>query len=237
VCTVTVVPVPGGFRLACNRDERRDRPPAHVPALHALARRRAAFPVDPVGGGTWIGVNEAGLAAALLNRSSDPAIPARRKAPRSRGLILPQVLECASLAEAIELTATLDACDFDRFRIVMAEHHGAAIVTSDGETLSVEAADLCRPMMLTSSSLGDALVDRPRRWLFERMFATDEGSWLSAQDRFHRHQWRSHPEISVRMERADARTVSHAVVQVVGRSIELRYRAIGSARSMTVAAA
>ena len=53
----------------CNRDERRDRRAATPPAVHRLQHRTAIYPVDPVGGGTWIGVNDAGLAAALLNRT------------------------------------------------------------------------------------------------------------------------------------------------------------------------
>jgi len=84
-------------------------------------------------------------------------------------------------------------------------------------------------MMLTSSSLGDALVEKPRRRLFERLFAGEERSWLQAQSLFHRHQWESRRGVSVRMERADAKTVSQTFVSVTGSAIELRYRALESA--------
>jgi hypothetical protein len=104
-----------------------------------------------------------------------------------------------------------------------------ATLTSDGAELAAEVTNLARPMMLTSSSLGDALVEKPRRRLFERLFAGEERSWVQAQSLFHRHQWQSRRDISVRMERADAKTVSQTFVSVTGSAIELRYRALESA--------
>ena len=237
MCTVTIVPRDDGFRLGCNRDERRDRATARPPAIHCLPHRAAIFPVDPVGRGTWVGVNDAGLAAALLNRTIDSAAPIDKSPLHSRGLIIPDLLDCASLTEALEMGMALDPSDFDRFRLVMALDATVAIVTSDGVALSVEVTKLSRPMMLTSSSLGGASVEGPRRRLFERLFAGEERSWLRAQSRFHHHQWRSRRDISVRMERGDARTVSHTVVDVSSRAIELRYRALDSAEPAAVTAA
>ena len=237
MCTVTIVPSGDGFRLGCNRDERCDRAAASPPAVHSLRHRTAIFPVDPAGQGTWVGVNGAGVAAALLNRAIDSATPIDRRSRRSRGLILPHLLDCPSLTEALDVTAALDPCDFDRFRLVVAQNTAAAIVTSDGVVLSVELTQLSRPMMLTSSSLGDALVECPRRRLFDRLFDGEARSWLRAQRRFHDHQWPNRRDISVSMERADARTVSHTVVNVSSRAIERRYRALESAPSVAVTAA
>lgn len=56
-----------GFRVAFNRDESRRRPAGLPPVARVYGPRRALHPVDPVSGGTWIGVNDAGLALALLN--------------------------------------------------------------------------------------------------------------------------------------------------------------------------
>jgi hypothetical protein len=225
---VTIVPVANGFRLGCNRDERRDRAPALPPAVHGLSHRTAIFPVDPAGPGTWVGVNDTSLAAALLNRSTDSTAPPGRGRRRSRGLIIPYVLECASLAEALHRGAAMDPRDFHRFRLAIVQRGRVATLTSDGAELAVEVTDLARPMMLTSSSLGDALVEEPRRRLFERLFAGEDRSWVQAQSVFHRHQWQSRRGISVRMERADAKTVSHTFVSVTGSAIELRYRTLDS---------
>lgn len=78
MCTVTVIPLthdgagePGALRLACNRDESRRRPAARPPVVRTFGVRRAILPVDPVSDGTWIGVNDAGLVATLLNVNPD----------------------------------------------------------------------------------------------------------------------------------------------------------------------
>ena len=96
MCTVTIVPVGNGFLLGCNRDEQRDRAPALPPAVHGLSDRTANVVVDPAGRGTWVGVNDTSLAAVLLNRRADSTAPLDKSRRRSRGLIIPFLLECAS---------------------------------------------------------------------------------------------------------------------------------------------
>jgi hypothetical protein len=67
--------------------------------------------------------------------------------------------------------------------------------------------------MRTSSSLGDALVEGPRRTLFRRFFrGTSQAA--AAQDAFHDHQWPGREDVSVRMQRAGASTVSRTTVEV-----------------------
>jgi hypothetical protein len=224
MCTITIVPKDDGFRLLCNRDERRGRPPAIPPHICCLRDRATIFPVDPVGGGTWVGVNDAGVAAALLNRTVDTAVRIARRPLRSRGLIIPALFGCGSLAEALKVTAVLDPTHFYLFRLVVVQTNTVAVVTSNGFALSIEVNDFSRPLMLTSSSLGDAVVEPPRRRLFEQLVVEKEGAWLRAQARFHLHRWRSHADISVTMERPDARTVSRTLIDVSSRAIELCYR-------------
>src|SRR5215813_3419785 len=51
---------------------------------------------DPVAGGTWFGVNEHGLVAAVTNRRRSP-LP---EAPRSRGLLTRALLDFSSVKDA-----------------------------------------------------------------------------------------------------------------------------------------
>jgi Transport and Golgi organisation 2 len=227
MCTVTIVPDDDGFRLACNRDERRDRAAATPPNVHRLEHRIAVFPLDPVGGGTWVGVNDARLVAVLLNRTMDSAGPTSYRALRSRGLIIPSLLDCGSVPDALEMAARLNPAQFNPFRLVVVQRMVAGVLTSDGFALSVETMDISRPLMLTSSSLGDDLVEAPRRRLFERLVLKNECAWVAAQTRFHAHQWRSRADISVTMKRQAARTVSRTCITVTSHTSELCYDPIG----------
>ena len=74
-----------------------------------------------------------------------------------------------------------------------------------------------RPVMFTSSSLGDAIVETPRRRLFEELVLAGD-DWLRGQFRFHRHRWDEQPEISIQMARQDAATVSRTTIDVTSRS-------------------
>jgi hypothetical protein len=224
MCTVTVVPHAGGVRLLCNRDERRSRPAAWPPRAHDLGGIRATFPVDPQGAGTWIGCNSAGLAVALLNADVSTDV-VNGDARQSRGLIVRQLLWSASIVEAGDALEHIDPRGFAPFQLVVVRGRSISTVASDGLSLTrrhMRVVDA--PLLFTSSSLGDSLVAPPRRRLFERVVVRGDGGWLAGQTRFD-HQWPDRPAISVRMERADALTVSRTVVDVIGDRCELRYEA------------
>jgi hypothetical protein len=226
MCTVTVVPHEQGVRLLCNRDEQRTRPPGLPPKIHDLSGQRALFPRDPQRGGTWVGTNDAGLIVALLNlrptawrTSSEPNL--------SRGLIVLELLRCGDLQQAIRVAAALDGGLFEPFRAVVVHARGLAVATSLGTgTIHCTQRLLDAPVLFTSSSLGDAVVVPPRQRLFEHLVLQGgPDCWLDGQGRFHDHRWSDRPEISVRMERQDALTVSRTQIDVTEDSRHLRYEA------------
>jgi hypothetical protein len=225
MCTVTIVPHPRGVRLLCNRDERRIRPDAWPPMVHALGRRRAIFPVDPQGGGTWVGVNDAGLAVTLLNVHGTTA-RGERGPFRSRGLVVRELLLCRSLPDAAAAVVGIPARAFEPFRVVIA-HDGQVLVATSAGSAPIHRSflPLSAPRLFTSSSLGDEVVGPPRRRLFERMVIRSNTGWLRGQARFHNHRWSRRPEISVRMERDDALTVSRTTIDVTDGVPHLVYEA------------
>lgn len=223
VCTVSIVPNGDGFRLMCNRDEQRQRATALPPTLHTLPTGVALYPIDPVGGGTWVGVNDAGLAAALLNRTISTAGASPKPELRSRGLIVPELLRCRSLRDAVDLAASIDVSTFNPFRLVVVQPTAATVIASDGASLTTRSLDTSKPCMLTSSSLGDERVEQPRMNLFERLVVRRKRDTLAGQARFHEHRWPSRGAVSVTMERSDARTVSRTVISVTSRGVELQY--------------
>jgi len=227
MCTVTVVRIEDRVRLACNRDESRWRPPALPPEVRRLARCRAVMPIDPVSDGSWIGVNDAGLAATLLNVYPAPLPGAETSGGMSsRGSLVPTLLDCLTLEEALRAAATLDAARYPPFRMLILDAQRLIDFYSDGRHTREQLVPLAKPLMFTSSGLGDAVVDGPRRSLFEQMFlntADAQRDPAAAQDAFHRHSWPDRRRISVCMERAEARTVSHSVVELTPTRVTLVY--------------
>jgi hypothetical protein len=229
MCTVTIVPCDDGFRVRFNRDERRDRPAAAPPIVQTIEGRRAIFPVDPRSQGTWIGVNDVGLAMALLNRTIGASATLDQTPRVSRGCIIPRLLGGRSLDDVLDRCSALDLGRFDQFRLLIVQNTTAVVVTSDARVLSHDRVSLARPIMLTSSSLGDDVVEPPRRQLFDQLFDQHPRTWLRVQRHFHGHQWPARTEISVMMERSDAKTVSQTVIDVRESAIRMAYREVGSA--------
>jgi hypothetical protein len=224
MCTVTVVAYEQGVRLLCNRDERRTRPAALPPRIHDTGGLPAVFPIDPQGGGTWIGMNAAGVVVALLNLCRTvPAITTRQK--HSRGQVVPQLLKCTSLADVATAVDTLDPYAFAPFQVVIVHDRRVVVATSNAVPIRCIEHNLDMPLLFTSSSLGDARVWPPRRRLFERMVVRNRAGWLHGQAQFHDHQWSDRPELSIRMARRDALTVSRTTVDVTSGERQLLYEA------------
>ncbi|MES1256085.1 MAG: NRDE family protein [Acidobacteriota bacterium] len=226
---MTIVPRKGdGFRLVCNRDERRTRPPALAPRAHRLRRLTATFPVDPLAGGTWIGVNARGLAMAILNRNvaADGHRALSGPLRTSRSTIIPALLDYGTLEEALAVGRTLAPSRFAPFRLVAVQGSRVSAIVSDGRALSSNHWAIDRPLLFTSSSLGDALVDAPRRRAFAGLVLQSRDAWLGGQALFHRARSPEQPELGVVMCRQDAATVSRTVVDVDGEAIAVEYEPI-----------
>jgi hypothetical protein len=223
MCTVTVVPWRGLVRLAVNRDELRSRSAALPPEVRRFGSRQAILPVDPAGGGTWVAVNDAAVAMTVLNVTAEPGDGKTTVPELSRGTIIPALLSCDTLSEAVERALGLDARDYASFRLVMIDRAEVAELHSDGKQVgSVRRSALTAPHLFTSSGLGDGLVQGPRGSLFADLFGRSE-DWVAAQDAYHRHCWPDRPHLSVCMRRPDARTVSHTVITLGPDRISLAY--------------
>lgn len=227
MCTVTVIPLVGstgephaprlGFRLVINRDELRTRPIASRPSLLTLANGRAgAWPVDPAGGGTWVGVGAHGLAMATMNvnPTPKPAMPPVRELI-SRGTLIPMMIDAESARSAIARLASVDTGRMPPFRVVAVDGRDVIEASWDRSELRVSMRPL-QACCFVSSGLGDVRA-LPRLGLFDALVG-ERGVSVQTQDSFHRHQWADRPEISVRMARSDARTVSTTSVRVYGES-------------------
>jgi hypothetical protein len=235
MCTVTLIAVGPSLRMACNRDELRTRPAALPAQARRFGRRAAILPIDPVSDGTWVAVNDAGVAMTLLNTYAGPAVerrgpdaaepgePSTRRALSSRGRIIPSLLHCDAAARAAALVDELRAADYPPFRLVLVDGHDVIAIDSDGAALSRrDESTRNLPLLFTSSGLGDALVEPPRRALFAEMFSAARQA-PAVQDAFHRHSWPDRSYLSVCMRRDAARTVSHTVIEIGPEHVSLTY--------------
>lgn len=214
MCTVSIVPRDDGFRLVCNRDEAVSRAVAIAPQRHDLGSTSAVFPIDPDSGGTWIGVNDNSLVMAILNRSTAQHIKQRSSDLRSRGAIIPALLQHNSVPAAIRAAGEMEPTDFAPFQLVVIQGHTVSIVNWDGTLQATKDVVMTAPLLFTSSSFGDKPVEPPRRRLFVTSVINAPDSWLEGQWRFHRHRWPDRPDISVRMQRPGTRTVSRSAIDV-----------------------
>ena len=236
MCTVSVVQTPTDpprtrhrdgllLRVMCNRDEQRSREASVGPVVKRCGTRLAIMPLDPPSGGTWIGANDAGLIACVLN-ANPAAQVAGGKTPsdfRSRGEIVPRVLACTDLEEAMLAAGNLDPREFPPFRLLIQNAQSRVVIRTDGRVAKHEEAFAAPAhMMLASSGLGDAFVEPVRGELFAHMFETHPDAMM-AQERFHEHSWPDRPELSVLMSRADARTVSRTSVELYVDTVSVRH--------------
>ncbi len=232
MCTLSIIPLHGeaeseaaGFRVVCNRDESRRRPPALPPVRRGTAGLMALLPIDPVSQGTWIAVTQTGCVLSLLNATSDP--PARPTPDaRSRGEIIPALVSLPNAASMIRAAERIEAGRYPLFRLVIASEHGVTVLASDGKEASIaEEHDAGRPVVLSSSGLGDHLVHPPRLALFEEMVGCrrpDPGR----QDAFHGVFWPDRPSLSPMVRREGARTVSRTTIEVLPTGSMMAYEAV-----------
>ncbi len=121
--------------VAANRDERLDRP-AEAPGLRRFGTHRGFAPLDVEAGGTWMGLNDAGLFAALTNRfvlGPDPG--AVDRARRSRGLVVSDALASDTRADALAAVRRHGGRAHNPFHLVIADLEGASLLWGDGEAL------------------------------------------------------------------------------------------------------
>ena len=215
MCTLTFASLSGRLRIAFNRDEQRSRAVALPPRLVQCGERAAIMPIDSATGGTWIGVNSAGLTVCLLNASNSQMLGEMKSAAKqSRGVVVPRLLAAENCREAAEFVQDFDARDLQPFRVIMIERYRWCMAQSDGAELMIhDIRANIQPLMFTSSGLGDDVVEPPRRELFNE--AVSSGQFEpQVQDAFHSHRWPERLHLSVYMSRAEAHTVSRTTIEL-----------------------
>lgn len=113
-----------------NRDEVLDRP-AEPPSVHRREGMEIFAPRDLEAGGTWLGLNAAGVYGAVTNRFRQSSEPHHR----SRGELVFRALQKSSAAEGADLIAGLDPSDYAGFHLALADEQGLNLLWNDGECI------------------------------------------------------------------------------------------------------
>lgn len=193
MCTVIILRRPEAawpVIFAANRDEMLNRswtsPGRHWPDRPDVVAGR-----DELAGGSWLGVNRAGVLAAVLNRHGTLG-----PAPglRSRGDLVLEALDHADAADAAKAIADVDPQSYRAFNMVIADNRDAFWIRSLGSigACGLKVAPISPGLsMLTAHELNDESsarirFHRPRfaaapapdpergEWTWDRLLASRE---------------------------------------------------------------
>lgn len=132
MCTLVILRRPGDdwpLLLAANRDEMHGRP-ARAPARHWPDRPDVVAGLDQTGGGSWLGLNDHGVVAAVMNREGTLG-PAEGK--RSRGELVLEALDHAEAKQAAGALADLYPDAYRPFNLVVADSRDAYWLRHGGD--------------------------------------------------------------------------------------------------------
>jgi hypothetical protein len=223
MCTVSFSPEPGGYLLGMNRDEQRRRAPGFPPRKGRAGGVEILCPQES-GGGTWVGVNGAGVCLALINWYSVPRRVA--DAPVSRGVIVRDGLSATSSHGLLLSVTGQPLSRINPFRLL-------GVFPAEGRVLEWRwnlgklelLAHRWEPRAWISSGWDEAGAQERRGVRFRRALAEPAPGGVAWMRRFHTCHDPQPGPYSVCMHREDAVTVSYTEVEVGPERARLRYHA------------
>lgn len=184
MCSIVVLRRPDHrwpILIGANRDEMAGRP-WRPPGRHWEDRDNVVGGLDELAGGSWLGLNDEGVVAAILNRTGTLG-PQQGK--RSRGELVLEALDHADAVDAADALIHLDAAAYRPFNMIIADNRDAFWLRADGENF--RAIPLAEGMtMLTASEANDDGDPRIKSFLPRFRNAPvpdpDAGQWHAWQD-------------------------------------------------------
>jgi hypothetical protein len=183
MCTLVIARFPDRdwpLLLAANRDEMEERP-WKSPNYHWPLAPGVIGGLDELADGSWLALNEHGVAAAVLNRVGTLG-PAAGK--RSRGELPIEALDHADAMAAAEAMSQLDPAAYRPFNLVVADNRDAVWLRGDG--IQIRAVPIPEGIsMLTAGDLNDPADPRIATFLprFRQVPLPDPaaGDWAAWQ--------------------------------------------------------
>lgn len=167
MCTIVLLRRPAHawpLLLAANRDEMEDRP-WNPPGRHWPDRRQVVAGLDRLAQGSWLGLNDGGVVAAVMNRTNSLG---PRAGKRSRGELVLEALEHADAAAAARALADIDTGAYRSFNMAVADSRDAFWLRAQGGNGSGRVEVLKIPpglSMITAHDRNDRRSPRIRAYL------------------------------------------------------------------------
>ena len=228
MCTLVLLRRPGHqwpLLLGANRDEMVGRP-WQAPGRHWDDRPNVVAGLDELAGGSWLGVNDEGVFAAILNRVGTLG-PAAGK--RSRGELVLDALDHADAVAAAAALVDIEPTAYRPFNLLIADNRDAFWLAHRGNGPVVMSRVPEGLHMLTARELDDPASPRIRRYRdrFKAAVPPDPATddWQAWQDLLGDQipGEGEPPETAMRFTRPDGfATVSSALVALpeLGKKIE-----------------
>lgn len=166
--------------VAANRDEMQGRP-WKAPGRHWPDRPNVVAGLDELAGGSWMGLNDEGVVAAILNRMGTLGPEAGK---RSRGELVLDALDHADAADAALALSQLDTRAYRPFNLLVADNRDAKLIVHRGSSARNRPEVIDIPVgvhMVTAHDLDD--TDDPRQAQYLPLFRTaappdpDKADW------------------------------------------------------------
>ena len=164
MCTLVILRRPDAqwpILIGANRDEMAGRP-WKSPARHWPDRAHVVAGLDELAGGSWLGINNVGVVAGILNRVGTLG---PQPGKRSRGELVLEALDHADAVEAARALADLDGRAYRPFNMLVADNRDAWWVRADGGArIQIHAVE-DGLHMLTAQELDDPQSPRIHAYL------------------------------------------------------------------------
>lgn len=211
MCTLTYIPLPDGqYVLTDNRDEHILRPMASFPSSFATSEGKQWWaPIDPQGGGTWIGSEAYVKTLCLLNGAFQSHIrkPSYRK---SRGLIVKELLESSRPFITLQ---NMDLSGIEPFTLILVKHSPVLRIIEavwDEAQLYIKDMDTASAHIWSSTPLYNPEQRMARQQLFNDFLAEKPSKLWSVNDAwdFHHNKEGLDASNAILMQRKLMRTMS-----------------------------
>lgn len=222
MCTATWLRQQNSFILCFNRDESVNRQLAIPPQIKKIDDVDIIMPIDPEGMGSWISVNEYGLAVCLLNNYG-ASFNYEKRQWLSRGQIIRDLSTSTCINDVDKRMEAMQLDNVRGFQIL-------AICCSNNEQLIsswIWDGTECQHVrdgqqIFSSSAFNTQPVVSNRQQIFERHIAEHEVT-IDSLRQFHSTENNKDGSLGICMIRPEAQTVSYTEIHVDNDSVSMNY--------------